>query len=58
MYDSQGILFGALINKVTRLIENRNPHVNALRDKTTEFKQFLEVKKNIPAQLKLQAKVR
>eukprot|EP01038_Epipyxis_sp_PR26KG_P004936 gene4936-6904_t len=40
-----GILFGALINKVTRLIQNRNPQSVAMRTKMNALKQFMAEQK-------------
>ncbi len=51
-----GIMFGAMIGQVTRLIESRNPHAKLQKIKMTEMKSFL-LEKRIPVKLKSRAKV-
>lgn len=53
---SGGIMFGAVIAQVTRLIETRNPQARAFKEKMDEIKAYLG-EKNIPSHLKAKAKV-
>ena len=50
------MMFGAIIAKVTEVIESRNIIPMEIRDKEEEFKAYLE-ERRIPSNLKLQAKV-
>lgn len=51
-----GILFGAVIAQVTRLIETRNPHARMLKAKMTELKSYLS-EKSLPSKLKMKCMV-
>jgi hypothetical protein len=51
-----GVLFGAVIAQVTRLIESRNPQARAFKEKMDELKAYLN-EKLLPTKLKIAAKV-
>lgn len=51
-----GVVFGALVGRVTSLIDKRNPQAKAFREKMNEFKSFLADCK-IPADVASRAKV-
>ena len=53
---SGGILFGAVIAQITRLIESRNPQAKAFKERMGEIKAYLQ-EKMIPYKLKAKAKV-
>ncbi len=50
-----GVMFGAVIAQVTRVIESRNPQARAFKLKMNEFKAYLS-EKQLPQTLKLRAK--
>ena len=50
-----GVMFGAVIAQVTRVIESRNPQARAYKLKMNEFKAYLS-EKQLPQTLKLRAK--
>jgi voltage-gated potassium channel Kch len=52
-----GIVFGALISKVARLIDTRNPQAKAFKANMDELKAFME-EIQLPKALRLKAKVR
>lgn len=51
-----GVMFGAVIAQVTRLIESRNPQAKAFKEKMDELKAYLN-EKHLPTRLKLLSKV-
>jgi len=51
-----GILFSALLSKITSLLEKRNPRSKALREKMAELREYLE-SIDLPFKLKKDAKV-
>ena len=51
-----GVMFGAIIAQVTRLIESRNPQAKAFKEKMDELKAYLS-EKHLPTKLKTAAKV-
>jgi hyperpolarization activated cyclic nucleotide-gated potassium channel 2 len=51
-----GILFSALLSKITSLLEKRNPRSKALREKMAELREYLE-SIDLPLKLKNDAKV-
>jgi hypothetical protein len=51
-----GVMFGAVIAQVTRLIESRNPQAKAFKEKVDELKAYLN-EKHLPSKLKADAKV-
>jgi hypothetical protein len=51
-----GVMFGAVIAQVTRLIESRNPQAKAFKEKMDELKAYLN-EKHLPTKLKTAAKV-
>ncbi len=51
-----GVMFGAVISQVTRLIESRNPQAKAFKEKMDELKAYLN-EKHLPNKLKNAAKV-
>jgi CRP-like cAMP-binding protein len=50
-----GVMFGAVIAQVTKLIESRNPQARAFKVKMDEIKAYLG-EKNLPQKLKSEAK--
>ena len=50
-----GIMFGAVIAQVTRLIEGRNPQARAFKQRMDELKAYL-TEKNLPASVRKDAK--
>eukprot|EP01038_Epipyxis_sp_PR26KG_P008961 gene8961-12083_t len=52
---SGGVIFGALISQVTKLLENRNPQARAMKDKLDELHSYLDGL-DIPFELKVRAK--
>jgi uncharacterized protein HemX len=51
-----GIVFGALISKVARMIDTRNPQAKAFKANMDELKAFME-EIQLPKALRLKAKV-
>jgi hypothetical protein len=51
-----GVMFGAVIAQVTRLIESRNPQAKAFKEKMDELQAYLN-EKHLPTRLKTAAKV-
>eukprot|EP01038_Epipyxis_sp_PR26KG_P011621 gene11621-15561_t len=52
---SGGVIFGALISQVTKLLENRNPQARAMKEKLDELRSYLDGF-DIPFDLKIRAK--
>ncbi len=51
-----GFVFGALVSKLTELIDNHNPQARALKEKMDELKAFLTATK-LPKPVQMRAKV-